>query len=330
MDQKNSFQSLKGVYRARPRLFWGIFFLFAITPVSYFGALRAPSDSSQEILITIEEGMTLSEVTNFLFDMRIIRYPALFKGLAFIFGGGDDGIIAGDYFFKSPPTVLGVAFRLTSGRYGVELVELTIPEGASVFEISLIAGKLLNEFDSERFLELAKDDEGYLFPDTYLFLPNTKAEEVHRVMRENFNKKIFSLKPAIRRTKKDVHEIITMASLLEEEAKDTETRRLISGVLWKRIDIGMLLQVDATFIYIIGKNTFELTLDDLKIDSPYNTYRYKGLPPGPISNPGIDSIKAAINPEESDYLFYLADLTGETHFSETFEEHKQKKARYLP
>ena len=325
-----NFQSLKGVYRARPRFFWGVFFLFAIMPVSYFGAFRAPSDSSSEQIITIERGMTLSEVTDFLYEESVIRFPSLFKGLAFIFGGGDDGIIAGDYFFKRPPMVLEVAYRLTSGRYGIEPKELTIPEGANVFEISLLARKLLNEFDSERFLELAEDDEGYLFPDTYLFLPNTKAEEVYRVMRKNFDKKIFSLKPAIRRTKKDIHEIITMASLIEEEAKDTETRRLISGVLWKRLEIGMALQVDATFIYINGKNTFELTLEDLKIDSPYNTYRYKGLPPGPISNPGLDSINAAIYPEESDYLFYLADLTGVTHFSETFEEHKQKKFRYLP
>lgn len=120
-----------------------------------------------------------------------------------------------------------------------------------------------------------------------------------------------------------------MASLLEEEARTTETRKMVSGILWKRLSAGMPLQVDAVFPYIIGKNTFEITLKDLEFDSPYNTYKYKGLPPGPISNPGKDSILAAIYPTKSDYWFYLSDKNGLMHYAITFDEHKINKAKYL-
>jgi len=121
-----------------------------------------------------------------------------------------------------------------------------------------------------------------------------------------------------------------MASLLEEEARTLETRRMISGILWHRIDIDMPLQVDAVFPYILGKNTYEVTLEELKIDSPYNTYKYKGLPFGPISNPGLSSLSAAANPIENDNIFYLADVKGNTYYSKTFDEHKRKKSLYVP
>ena len=120
-----------------------------------------------------------------------------------------------------------------------------------------------------------------------------------------------------------------MASLLEKEARTTESRRIIAGILWKRLEIGMLLQVDAVFGYIINKGSLQLTLEDLSIDSPYNTYRYKGLPIGPIANPGLDSLQAATMPILTDYLFYLSDKEGTMHYSETFEEHKRKKRLYL-
>ena len=120
-----------------------------------------------------------------------------------------------------------------------------------------------------------------------------------------------------------------MASLLEEEARTTRSRQIISGILWKRIERGMRLQVDAVFPYILGKNTFELTLDDLAVDSPYNTYRYAGLPLGPISNPGLDSLRAALHPVQTPYLYYLSDKNGVFHWSRTYEEHLKKKKLYL-
>jgi len=120
-----------------------------------------------------------------------------------------------------------------------------------------------------------------------------------------------------------------MASIIEAEARTTESRRIISGILWKRISLGMPLQVDSTFVYINGKNTYELTSDDLKIDSPYNTYVYKGLPPTPIGNPGLDAILAALYPKTSKYLYFLSSKSGDMYYATTFEQHKRNKELYL-
>ncbi len=304
----------------------GLALFFAV----YFGVLLAPSDFSRGTVATVEKGMTLGEVADALKKENIIRSPFLFKG-AVVLLNGNGTAVSGDYFFNARPTFLEVARRVAHGVYGLSPVKVTIPEGANTFEIAQLAAKKLKKFDSKEFIRIALKDEGYLFPDTYHFLPNAEAEEVYRAMRENFFKKIKPLETAIGDSGKNLHEILTMASLLEEEARAADTRRLIAGILWRRLKIGMPLQVDATFMYINGKNTFELTLEDLADDSsPYNTYTHKGLPPGPITNPGLDSIVAALYPKENPYLFYLADLSGTTYYSRTFDEHKEKKFRYLP
>src|SRR3989338_8316927 len=120
-----------------------------------------------------------------------------------------------------------------------------------------------------------------------------------------------------------------MASLLEEEVKSTEDRKLVAGILWKRLSLNMGLNVDAALTYVLGKTSHELTQEDLKYDSPYNTYRYRGLPPGPISNSGLDAILAALRPTSSQYLYYLTDKDGSVHYAKNLEEHKINKFRYL-
>jgi UPF0755 protein len=120
-----------------------------------------------------------------------------------------------------------------------------------------------------------------------------------------------------------------MASLVEEEARTLETRRTIAGILWKRLKLGMPLQVDAVFPYIIGKNTYELSIGDLALDSPYNTYKYAGLPPAPITNPGLDAMLAAVTPTDSPYLYYLSDRNGKMHYARTHDGHLANKAAYL-
>ena len=134
---------------------------------------------------------------------------------------------------------------------------------------------------------------------------------------------------AIKKSGRTQDEILTMASILEKEASKIKDRQQIAGVLWHRIDVGMPLQVDAVFPYIIGKNTFELTREDLAVDSPYNTYKYKGLPPGPIGNPGLDSILAAATPIKSKYVFFLSDKQGNFHYAVTYAQHLVNKAKYL-
>jgi len=195
-------------------------------------------------------------------------------------------------------------------------VKVTIPEGYTVKDIAEKFNRFDN-FNKENFLKIAK--EGYLFPDTYFLTGKETEKNIVKKMEENFKKKTGDVEP----------KIVIMASLLEKEARTIEDKKIISGILWKRLEARMPLQVDAVFPYIINKISTELTLDDLKIDSLYNTYLYKGLPPAPICNPGLESIEAAKNPTDSLYWYYLSDSKNNIHYAKTFEEHKLNKIRYI-
>lgn len=281
-------------------------------------------------VVHVEEGQTLREVADYLASRNVIRFPKLFIATVRYKYGGDDSVVAGDYFFSERQTLFTIAQKVTSGEYGLVPQMITVPEGASVQQMSELFEQELLSFDAEEFVRLGLPLEGYLFPDTYHFLPNVSARHVIETMNDNFRKKIAEIGEEIEASGHSLHEVVTMASIIEKESENNDrARRTISGVLWRRIEVDMPLQVDAVFPYIIGRNTFDLTLEDLKVDSPYNTYRYKGLPPGPITNPGLASLRAAVDPIETDYLFYLADLNGRTHFAETFEEHKWNKRQYL-
>jgi len=294
----------------------------------YFVFIKAPSDFPEKTLLYIEEGNTLEEVSNELKDKQIIRSEFLFKTLAVLFEG-DRGARWGDYYFDRAQNVFTVARRITKGSFGLTPTKVTLHEGLSVVEMAQISEDLFENIKKEDFIEIALDKEGYLFPDTYLFLPNVTSEQVIDTMLENFSNKMEEIGNILKISEISLEDTVIMASILEKEAITLEDKKIVSGILWKRIEIGMPLQVDAVFLYINGKNTFELTLDDLQIDSPYNTYKYKGLPPSPISNPGLDSIIAALLPEKSPYLYYLSDLDSVIHYAETFEEHKRNKNLYL-
>ena len=208
-------------------------------------------------------------------------------------------------------------------------VAVTIPEGYSARQIGETFEKL-GIFSKEDFLKIAQKEEGYLFPDTYRFYKDAKPEDIFKKMRENFNKKITpEILAEIKKNKKTLSEVIITASLLEEEIKSAEDRKIVAGILWKRLDLGMGLNVDAALTYVLGKTSSELTADDLKFDSPYNTYRYRGLPPTPISNPGLDAILAALRPEPSPYFYYLTGKDGLTYYAKTLEEHALNKFKYL-
>jgi UPF0755 protein len=240
--------------------------------------------------------------------------------------------MSGEYFFSEPITVLDVARRLMRGHFELIPLKITIPEGFSARQMATLLAKKIPDFDGEEFYEQAKAKEGYLFPDTYFFLPGTEPEKVIGILEENFRRQTNDPKvqEALKKSGKTLREVVIMASLLEKEAAKTEDRRMVAGILWKRISIGMPLQVDAVFPYIIGKNTFDLTRADLKVDSPYNTYKYKGLPVGPIANPGLDSMVAAMTPVKSNYIFYLTDMQSKFHFSVTYAQHLANQKKYLP
>lgn len=306
-----------------------IAFSFVVFSALFF-VLSAPHDFPEHSVVRIEKGDTLKEIAYELEAQNVIESPLIFMSFVRFVYNGDSSVVAGDYFFNTKTGVSNVARRISYGDYGLIPLSVTIPEGATVVEMAALLEQELDVFDGERFVELALPFEGYLFPDTYQFLPTADPRIVVQMMHANFNEKIGEIEEEIEAFGLPLEDVIIMASIVEKEGeRDFEARQKIAGVLWRRIEIDMPLQVDAVFPYIIGRNTFELTHEDLAIDSPYNTYVHKGLPPGPISNPGLSAIKATIDPIESDYLFYLADRSGRTHFAETFEKHITNKRRYL-
>lgn len=200
---------------------------------------------------------------------------------------------------------------------------VTIVEGTTVKDID----QLLSARGIIKSGTLPKDLEGYLFPDTYeFFVPQSTAAVVAR-LRNNFDQKVLPIVPKSANLK----ETITIASIIEAEAANSIDRKLVSGILWKRLRNGFPLQVDATICYVKAEdNCLPITREDVKTDSSYNTYLHKGLPPGPIGNPGLDAIEAALHPQASSYWYYLSDpKTKRIVFSVDLEEHNQNIYKYL-
>lgn len=306
-------------------IFWSVLIvtLGTITVVVVSPPQSFPIDS----IVTVSEG-TLKDVSSELFEQGAIKYQSLFMASATLLGA-DDRLQAGEYLFNYPASTLRIAWRIAKGEYGIEPTQIRVPEGASRADIADLFEEELTKFNGRRFLEITDDKEGYLFPDTYFFLPTADAVTVARVLENTFTSRIEEFEMDLEESEYSLHEILTMASIIEREVSNPIDRRLVSGVLWNRISIDMALQVDASFVFILGKGSSELTLDDLETKSPYNTYTNRGLPPGPIGNPGTDAIEAALYPTSSNYFFYLSDIDGVTHYAETFEKHKQNKTLYL-
>ncbi|TSC70759.1 MAG: UPF0755 protein [Parcubacteria group bacterium Gr01-1014_46] len=305
-----------------------LFAIFVLVSFSFYAYVHKPLENFPfNEVVTIEEGESLQNITNFLHDAHVIKFPFVFR-TAVIVLGGERKVIAGDYLLNEKVGPVDIAYRLTKGEFHTESKKVTIPEGWDIFEIGDFLEDSLVDFNKEEFLRLAKNKEGYLFPDTYFITNATRPRSIIKLMNNTFEAKIKNI-TGLATTTYSLDEIITMASIIEGEANTPESRRIVSGILWKRLSMGMPLQVDSTFSYINGKGTAELTLDDLEIDSPYNTYEYKGLPPTPISNPGIDAIEATLNPTKTKYLYFLTGKNGKMYYAITFDQHKKNKERYL-
>ena len=288
---------------------------FVLAGFSGYFFLSAPKDFPSGETIVIEKGTGLAEISGKLKKEGFIKNKYAFALYARSLGKSKK-IKYGKYLFNEPVSVFSLISRLAKGEFGFKPIKVTITEGLTIKEISELFGGFEN-FDKKEFLEKTEKLEGYLFPDTYLFLPFAETEQIIGTMTDNFKKKAGDVGK----------DIVIMASLIEKEVPDSDDRKIVSGILWKRLELGMALQVDAVFPYITGKQ--KVLLEDLKIDSPYNTYLNKGLPPGPISNPGLDAIDAARNPKESPYLYYLSGKDSKTHFAKTFSEHLRNKEKYL-
>lgn len=315
--------------RSAARYIFGAAVCMILTiPFLYGFFWRAPSLFPNSSIFSVAEGASLSQTASRLAEQKIVRSPFWFKVWSAILGG-TRGLKAGDYLFTTPMSVLSIAWRLTHSAYALLPVSITIPEGFNNREIAVRLAEKMMRFDAEQFLRQAEEREGYLFPDTYRFLPNEKPERIIAAMEENFKRRIEPLTRDIAAFGRPLSEIVIMASLIEEEARTEETRRMVSGILWKRLDKGMPLQVDAVFPYIFGDTPYDLTDGDLLVDSPYNTYKYVGLPPSPISNSGLNAIQAAITPITTPHWYYLSDKDGEMHYATTHAQHLTNRARYL-
>ncbi|HYF10344.1 MAG TPA: endolytic transglycosylase MltG [Candidatus Paceibacterota bacterium] len=287
---------------------------------------RAPSSFPEGEIVTVPEGTSVRGAA-LLFEQKDAVYSA--EILTLLIRAAGDGIRAGAYLLEEPQGALPLALRLVHGDFWLAPVKLTFPEGITLRDMARICARDLLGCSAEEFLEAAEGKEGYLFPETYFFLPGTSATRVVEALRAEFGKRTFALRAQAGNAGRSFEDVVVMASLLEGEASSTKHREAVAGILWKRLSIDMPLQVDAAFAYVNGKTTFDLTKEDLAIDSPYNTYINKGLPPTAISNPGLDALSAAIKATSSPYLYYLTGNDGVFYFARTYEEHLKNKEKYL-
>lgn len=301
--------------------------IILIIGASYI-AFAAPIDFPAGTIVNIAPGTSLPEAASELAEAHVIAHPIVLRAILRLSGESGD-IKTGAYRFNEPEDIFTVADRLVNGSYGLPMKRITFVEGVTIREISDQVAAAFPNISTNSFLAVTKGQEGYLFPDTYFFVPSADATTVMRAMRANFSAKITSLSEQIAVSGHSTNEILTMASLIEKEARTDNDRRMISGILWSRIDKGMPLQVDAVFGYIFGRDTYSPSLTDLRVDSPYNTYVHKGLPPSPINNPGLDAIEAALNPTPSGYLYYLTDHNSVMHYATTYAIHKANERKYL-
>jgi UPF0755 protein len=257
-------------------------------------------------------------------------------------------IVAGVYEFPKGMQIPEAAKIVTGGEVVPMRIKITFPEGWTIKDC---AERLnANGLPGDEFAKLASNPtqlmkdaypflkelpigstlEGYLFPDTYYFSKDASASEIVNKMLDTFSAKVFSvIKKDLDSQEKSLFEIITMASIVEGEVTNDADRKIVSGLFWNRLENGMPLQSDATLEYALGTNKIQHSIAETKIDSPYNSYQNKGLPPGPVSNPGLASILAAMNPQQTDFVYFLSDpKTGKTIFAKTFEQHVANKAKY--
>ncbi|MDD4531225.1 MAG: endolytic transglycosylase MltG [Candidatus Pacebacteria bacterium] len=327
------------------------FIFFAYISQAFFSPSKGQLEAK---LFIVNKGEAVKEVASNLKKENLIGSQSAFviyTGLT----GNYSKIQAGEYLLSSEMSVARIVSILSKGETAKE--NITIVEGwdlrdingylvdkgiAKNEELYSLTGtparkeynqnveKLIQKFD---FLEDKPKNmplEGYLFPDTYYIDKGDDTETIIEKALNNFGNKLTpDLRNEIKKQKKTIFEIVTMASIIEKEVRTINDKKIVSGILWKRMSTGMRLQVDATILYEENKVGLKIYTKDTQIDSPYNTYRVDGLPLGPISNPGMDSIVAAIYPTTTQYYYYLSARDGKTIFSKTLEEHNYNKAKYL-
>lgn len=338
-------------------LFFLLFFVFVFGVCSFYFLKSEikkplnPADRTSKV-IEIKQGEGAKEIAKKLEKNGIIKNKYYFL-LYILKTNTRSQLKAGKYEFSPSMSIPVIVQKLISGDTYKEEVKITIPEG---FRIDQIEERFKNSLKREKisitnfkikdfkerysFLADAPEDfnlEGYLFPDSYIFENKQEMsdEEVTKKavlkMLDNFDKKLDkNLREEIKKQNKTIFEIIILASIVEKEVNKKEDREMVAGIFWKRLKEGKPLESCATIAYILKKDKWRYSYEETRIESPYNTYLNKGLPRGPISNPGLEAIKAVIFPRESEYNYFLTDpKTGKTIFAKTIEEHLQNQQKYF-
>ncbi len=288
--------------------------------------MSSPDTFPRSRMVTIHSGNSVRAIAGSLERQGVIRSAKLFTTLASLTGAAND-IKSGSYMFHQDLSTWELVNVFTRGDYGDIYTRITVIEGYTNGTIAKLVAKKFPHITVEDFLRESEGKEGRLFPDTYDFLKTVTAAEIVEKMQENFNKKTKSLQKKLGEKKFD--EIIIIASMLEHEASGRSDAPVIAGIIYNRLSIGMRLQIDATLKYLTGRGSSNLTMTDLRMSSPYNTYTTKGLPPGAINNPGIVMIMAALNPKKTDYLYYLHDPSGGVHYAKDYIQHLYNKNKHL-
>jgi len=286
-----------------------------------------------KVRFIVPKGQSLSKIGQRLVEAGLLRHPLVFRFYVEQLGVGQK-IQAGSFQLSASMTPPQLITEMTKGTADLWV---TLLEGWRREEMAAaLSQQELANFDADQFLALTKDKEGYLFPDTYLIQRDFTTEQIISLLNNTFQKKVEKgLDADIKASGKSLKDIMIMASILQREAKGADQMKLIAGILWKRIDIGMGLNVDAALQYARGYDAVQkswwsppLTVDKER-PTPYNTYQSAGLPPTPISNPGLDAIQAALHPVQTDYLYYLHDPKGKVHFAKTLDEHNANVRQFL-
>ncbi len=335
-----------GILYANKYFKTAVFILLAVFILFLFWEIFIPKDINvtKQTIFEIKKGQGYSNIATELKKEGIIKDSVFFRAYALI-SGDYSKLQAGKYYLSPSLSLYSIIKKFVLGDTAKNKV--TIVEGwdiktmAQYFDDKKIFSKkdfitaTQKDFSSQfAFLQSKPKKfnlEGFIFPDTYYLPIDATPDDFLQLALNNFDKKLTpDLRTEIASQKKSIFDIVTMASIIEKEVQSSEDKKIVSGILWKRIQGGVPLQVDATVNYATGKEGIEISTKDKEINSLYNTYKYNGLPLGPISNPGLDSILAAIHPQKSDYWYYLsADGTGKTIFSTTLEEQNAAAQKYL-
>lgn len=334
-----------------------IMIIVGVIGYTYISSALKPVDenSKTEIAVEIPLGSGISNISQLLESNGIIKNATVFKYYAKF--QNESSFQAGNYTFTQAMTLDEIIQTLKTGKlYREPVFSITVPEGLMLEQIADIiaektdytAEEVMATVTDEAFVEsmmvefpdlitedifaedIRYDLEGYLYPATYPFFEeNPTIETILRDMIKAMDDTVLGYREAITASGMSVHEFLTFASLLEEEATATTDRETIASVFFNRIDAGMPLQTDPTVLYALGGHKERVLFSDLETDNPYNTYKVQGLPPGPIAGAGKTSLEATISPSDTDYLYFLAGSDGVNHFAKTFEEHKENRAKYL-